>query len=59
MRIKKKTWRGLHYEQQEGRELGIKESLKIRGLLPFSISHNEIIKFSENIGIKSTKIRPF
>jgi hypothetical protein len=39
--------------------LEIKESLKIMGLLPFAISHNKIVKISENIGIKSAKFRPF
>jgi hypothetical protein len=32
--------------------LEIKESLKIRDLLPFAVSHNKVVEVSEDIGIK-------
>jgi hypothetical protein len=39
--------------------LEIKESLKIRDLLPFAISHNKVVKVSEDIGVKSFKFGSF
>jgi hypothetical protein len=39
--------------------LEIKENLKIRNLLPFAISHNEVVKALEDVWIKSFKFGPF
>jgi hypothetical protein len=38
--------------------LEIKESLNIRDLLPFDISHYKVVKFSEDSEIKSFKFEP-
>jgi hypothetical protein len=59
VRIKKKDLEGAAVWTKGRSELEKKESLMIRGLLPFAVSHNKIVKISENIGIKSAKFRPF
>jgi hypothetical protein len=37
----------------------IKESLEIRNLLPFSISHNKVVKVPDDIEMKIFKFGPF
>jgi hypothetical protein len=37
----------------------VEESLEIGSLLPFAVSHNKVIKVSEDTGIKSFKFGPF
>jgi hypothetical protein len=44
------TYKLQHFEQRESQE-----SLKIRDLLPFAVSHNKVVKVSEDTGNKSFK----
>jgi hypothetical protein len=37
----------------------VEESLEIRNLLQFAVSHFKVVKVSEDIGIKSSKFGPF